>query len=298
MTSPMTKPHIVLAGTVIIIWAANFIVVRWGLDRMSPLSLCTWRFVLTFFPACLFLPPPRQGWVTLCIFGALTGVGQFGLLSIAMNGHITAGLASVLIQTQAFFSIFLAWLVLHERVSGHQVAGGLVGALGIALIAFNDGAGATGIGVTLVLLAALSWAMSNVLFKHSGFDGDLLAFMTWSSPFAVLPLAGLSLATEGPAPLLAPFQTPSLGVWVIIFWQAYPTSLFGYAVWNSLMRTYSLARIGPLTLLVPVVALALAGVLLGEDLPLQNAIGAALVIVGVSAPYYPRLVGRRSDQLS
>jgi O-acetylserine/cysteine efflux transporter len=213
------------------------------------------------------------------------GVGQFGLLTIALQGHISPGLASVVVQTAAFFNVALAAVMLREKIKRAQVLGCALAAAGLVVIGLNGGTAATALGIVLVLLAALSFAVCNLLLKRSGFSGDLVAFITWSSLYATIPLACLSLLTEGGAALLAPVSQPSLDVWLILAWQAYANNLFGYAVWNSLIRNYGLARIGPITLLVPVVPIALSALLLDEELTAWKVVAAALILAGLAAPY-------------
>lgn len=285
MATRITTVHLTLAITVVGIWGANFIVMKWGLNRLPPLTFCTWRFLLSFFPACLFLPAPRGHWRLLIAFGTLTGLGQFGLLCLAMQSLISPGLASVVVQTQAFFNVGLAAVLLKEDIKGAQVMGCLVAGAGLVIIALHGGTSATGAGILLVLLAALSWAFCNVLVRRSGYDGDLVAFMVWASLFATMPLAGLALIFEGAGPLALPLSRPEPDIWLIIAWQAYANTIFGYAVWNGLIRSYTLSRIAPLTLLVPVVAMALAAVLLGEKLESWKAAAAVLILLGIAAPY-------------
>jgi O-acetylserine/cysteine efflux transporter len=285
MVPRISAPHLALAAAVIGIWGSNFVVVRWGLDRLPPLALCTWRVFLSFAPACLLLRPPATQWRLLITVGVIMGVGQFGLLSIALQGHISPGLASVAVQTQAFFNVALAAIVLREQVKRVQVLGCLLAATGLLIIAIYGGTAATASGIVLVLLSALSWAVCNLLIKRSGFSGDLVSFITWSSLCATIPLASLSLLTEGGAALLSPVSQPNLEVWLILAWQAYANNLFGYAVWNGLIRSYSLAQIGPMTLLVPVVAIALSALLLHEELTAWKLAAAAFIIAGVAAPY-------------
>ncbi|MEO9229954.1 MAG: EamA family transporter [Devosia sp.] len=283
-----------LIAVVVLIWASNFIVVRWGLDRMAPLALCAWRFALSFFPVCLFLPPPRGRWRLLVAFGVVTGLGQFGLLFVAMRDQISPAIAAVVVQTQAFFNIALAAIVLGERVRTAQVVGCIVAASGLVVIGMAAGASATTIGIVLTLLAGLSWACCNVMMRRASYDGDLAAFMVWMSPFAALPLAALSLVTEGPAALVQPIRVFDAATIGIVAWQAYANTIFGYAVWNRLIRTHGLARIAPLTLLVPVVAMGMAVMLLSEQLDLAEVAAAGLIIAGVVIPQW-RTAKARTD---
>jgi O-acetylserine/cysteine efflux transporter len=144
------------------------------------------------------------------------GVGQFGLLSIALQGHISPGLASVVVQTAAFFNVALAALLLREQIKRVQVQGCVLAGFGLVIIALNGGTAATEFGILLVLLTALSFAICNVLLKHSGFSGDLVGFITWSSLFATIPLAGLSLLIEGAEALMLPVSQPSVVLWLLL----------------------------------------------------------------------------------
>jgi O-acetylserine/cysteine efflux transporter len=281
----MSRPHQALATTVIFIWASNFVVMRWGLDLLPPLALCAWRFALSFFPACLVLRPPKGRWRLTLAFGMLTGLGQFGLLCIAMRSHISPGLASIVVQTQAFFNIALAAVILGEKIKPGQIAGSIVSATGLIVIIASGDASATIFGIVLVLGAALSWALSNVILRACRYNEDFVALMVWSSLFGAIPLILCSLAFEGSAAILEPLSGPSVAIWLIILWQAFANSIFGYAVWNSLIYRYSLSIISPLTLLVPVLAMALAVIFVDEKLESWKLAAAALIVAGVATPY-------------
>lgn len=288
MTPRLPAHHLALAGLVVLIWGSNFIAVKWGLDRMEPLALCAWRFLFSFAPACLILRPPRGHMRLVAAFGILTGLGQFGLLFIAMEHFISPAMASVVVQAQAFFNVALAGVVLREGIRPSQILGCLVAAAGLVVIGFYGGASATLTGVLLTLTAALSWAVSNVIVRKCDYRGDLLNFMVWSSLFATLPLAALSLTLEGPEALTLPMTRFDWSLVALIAWQAYANTVFSYAVWNALVRRYSLSRIAPLTLLIPVITIALAVVLLDEKLAGWKILSAALIITGIGLPHMLR----------
>lgn len=283
--SLMSGRHRLLALSIVLIWASNFVALRWGLDRMPPLALCFWRFLLSFFPACLFVRVPKANWKLVVGFGVLTGLGQFGALAAAIQGHISAGLASALVQIQAVINVALAGLVLHERVTRAQIAGCMLSLAGLAVFMIRPDANATALGVMLVIVAAISWAVCNVLVKAGGYRGDLLQFLVWTSPVAMVSLGVLGLLIEGPTPMLIPISHPSVELWAIIAWQAFANTLYGYAVWNFLIRRYSLGRIGPLTLLVPIVAMALTAALLGERVSTLQLVASLFILSGVAVPW-------------
>ena len=286
----MSGQHRLLALSIVLIWASNFVALRWGLDRMSPLALCFWRFLLSFFPACLFVRIPTVNWKLAVGFGVLTGLGQFGALAAAIQGHISAGLASALVQVQAVINVALAGLILHERVTRAQIAGCLLSFVGLGIFMVRPDANATALGVILVVIAAVSWAVCNVLVKAGGYRGDLLQFLVWTSPIAMISLGVLEYSIDGPQQMMIPLIRPTPGLWAIIAWQAFANTLYGYAVWNFLIRRYSLGRIGPLTLLVPIVAMALTALLLGERVTALQLLAALTILSGVAVPALAPLI--------
>lgn len=281
----MPAPQLALAGLVIMIWGSNFIAVKWGLDRMEPLALCAWRFLFSFVPACLVLRPPRGHMRLVIAFGILTGLGQFGLLFIAIEHFISPAMASVVVQAQAFFNVALAGIVLKERIRLSQIVGCLIAAAGLVVIGIYGGSSATLVGVLLTLSSALAWAVSNVIVRKCDYRGELLNFMVWTSLFATLPLVVLSLTLEGPAALLVPITAFDWSLSALIAWQAFANTVFSYAVWNALIRRYSLSKIAPLTLLIPLVTIAFAVALLDEQLTEWKIISALLIITGIGLPY-------------
>ena len=150
--------HLWLALAVVAVWGSNFVVMKWALGTLPPLLLGALRFTLAFMPAALFVRRPAVRWRVLALYGVLIGAGQFGLLLVALRADITPGLASLVIQTQVFFTIGLAMALAGEKVQGFQAAALALAAAGLALIAANTDAATTPLGLALVLLAALSWA--------------------------------------------------------------------------------------------------------------------------------------------
>ena len=192
----LTLRHFLLALAVVAIWGSNFAIIRIGLNHLPPLLFAALRFSLVFLPAALFLKRPNVPLAKLAGYGVLIGAGQFGLLFLAMKGHITPGIASLVVQMQVFFTIGLSMLISRERVAPVQLVSLLLAAAGLAIILVMGGGSATPLGLGLVLLAALSWAGGNIVGRMPP-GVNMLAFIVWSSVFAVPPLAIMSLLTEG-----------------------------------------------------------------------------------------------------
>ena len=239
------------------------------------------RFALAFAPAALFVKRPAVAWRTLAVYGALIGAGQFGLLFVAMRADITPGMASLVIQTQVFFTIGLAMLLAGERIRAYQGLALALAAAGLAVIATRTDHATTPWGLALVLVAALSWAAGNIVGRRAG-RVDMLGFMVWSSLFSVPPLLLLSLWIEGPQAIMNGLQAADAAVWAAVLWQSLGNTLFGYAAWAWLLARHPAATVTPMALLVPVFGIGASALLLGEPLPAWKLGAAALVMAGLA----------------
>lgn len=278
----MPLNHLLLALAVVFVWGTNFVVIRWGLDGLPPFLFATLRFAFSALPWLLFIPRPTAPWHKLAAFGVLLGVGQFGLLFLAMQGSISPGLASLVVQTQVFFTIGLSLVLLKERVRGFQVLGLLLALAGLAVIALHlNAAVVTLLGLGLVLCAAFFWACANLVVKSLG-PVNMLHFMVWSSAFAVPPLLAISWFIEGPALMQSALTQATPLVWASVLWQALGNTLFGYGVWNWLLARHPAATVAPLALLVPVFGMGASALSLGEALPAWKLGAAALVLGGLA----------------
>jgi O-acetylserine/cysteine efflux transporter len=273
--------HLLLALAIVAIWGTNFVVIRVALDQLPPLLFATLRFTFAVLPAIVFVPRPRVGWASLAAYGVLIGAGQFGLLYIAMNGHISPGLASLVVQSQVFFTIALAMRLGGERVRPFQFVSLLMATGGIAIIVAHGGGSATPVGLVLVLLAAMSWAGGNQVARASGVT-NMLGFVVWASLFSIPPLFLGSLLLEGPSAIIAGVTDASAGAWAAILWQSVGNTLFGYAAWGWLLARHPAAAITPTAMLVPVFGMGASALVLGEALPGWKLGAAALVIGGLA----------------
>lgn len=211
--------HFLLALAVVAIWGSNFVVIKYALHTLPPMTLAVLRFGFALVPACLFLRRPRVDWRNLAGYGVLIGVGQFGLLYLSMRSQISPGLASLVVQTQVFFTLLLAMRIRRERVLGTQWLGLALAAGGIAVIAAHVDGTTTALGLAMVLAAAFCWACANLLTQQAG-RIDMLAYVVWSSAFAVPPLLALALLLDGPQAMAAGVAAADAGTWAAVLWQA------------------------------------------------------------------------------
>lgn len=288
----MPLSHLLLALAVVAVWGTNFVVIRWGLDGMPPFLFATLRFALSALPWMLFMPRPRVPWRKLAAFGVAIGVGQFALLYLAIQGRISPGLASLVVQMQVFFTIGLSLVLMRERVRAFQIAGLVLSLAGLLLIALNLDATVTVPGLLLVLAAGFFWSCGNLIAKSAG-QVNMLHFVVWSSAFAVPPLLALSLLLEGPAAIGHTLQTAGLATWATVLWQALGNSLFGYGAWNWLLSRHPAATVTPMALLVPLFGMGGSALMLGEAMPGWKLGACALVLAGLAVIiFWPRLRAR------
>lgn len=271
------------ATSVAVVWGLTFIAIKVGVGETSPLALSALRFFFSAIPCVFFMRPPKAPAWTVALYGLLIGVGQFGVLFIAIGQGFPVGLASLVIQAQAFFKIFLAWAFQGERPRPSQMAGAGIALAGMGVIGSERLAGASLGPFMLIVLAALFWAAGNAVAKGVGkSDGkvDMLPFTVWSSLAAPAPLVLMSLAFEGPH-ALATLAHPSLKLVISVLVLSYAGTLFGYGLWAWLLSRYSAAAVAPFALLVPVVGMAAGFLIFSERASLLELCGGLLIMAGL-----------------
>lgn len=287
---------LVLALLVILVWGVNFAVIKVGLVGVPPLLLGALRFMLAAFPALLFFKAPKVPLRLYLAFGLTMSVGQFAFLFSAIHVGMPSGLASLVLQSQSFFTLVLTALWLRERWQGNQLAGLLLAAGGLVLIGSAHGASMPLLGFLLTVAAAAMWACGNIVSRAVGRHGPMnqLAFVVWASLVPPLPLLALSWLIEGPAAISTALQGFGLASFASVAYLAWAATLFGYGVWTFLLSRYPINRVAPFTLLVPLVGLTTGWLAFGETLQPVHFIGGALLMVGLfvnlfGAPLLARL---------
>lgn len=285
----MSRSDWLRAVLVIVIWGVNFLAMKWGLEELSPLLLSAMRFCVASLPFLLFVRKPASlTWGVLAAYGLVQGVGQFGMLFAGLALGMPAGMASVVLQAQAFISLLLGALFLHEQPKPWQWIGLVIASVGLGVIgaARGDGAGSmTMIGFLLTLGAAAMWSLANLITRHAAKQGpyEPLPFLVWSSVFPILPLLILSAWLEGGARHIV-VQLQSAG-WLAMGSVAYLallSTLLGYGLWTKLLQRYTVGTVAPLSLLVPVIGIASAMWAFGERPVLLHWLGAAGVLLGMA----------------
>ncbi|MBC9726536.1 EamA family transporter [Streptomyces sp. TRM68367] len=272
--------RLILGLLVTAVWGLSFSMIKVAEETFDPLFLLVLRFVLCFLPAAFFLPRPQVPLRQLVSYGLVFGIGQFGLLFFGIQAGLSPGLASVVLQLQVFFTIAFGACFLKEQMTRGQSAGLVLGAAGVILIGMITKGTLTVIGLALVVCAAMSWGIANILVKKMG-NADPLGLIVWSSPIPAVILLPCALAIEGYASIESSVRHMDWASFGALLFIAYPTTVIGYSVWNSLLQRYEAGRIAPLTLLVPVFGMASSTLIFDERITTPKAIACGLLILGL-----------------
>ncbi|WP_369054611.1 EamA family transporter [Kineococcus terrestris] len=277
-----------LACLVAVLWGLNFPATELALAHFPPLLLVALRFALLAVPTVLLVPRPRVPVRWLLGYGLGFGVLQFLFLYTAMDVGMPPGLASIVLQSSAPFTVLLGAFLLRERLSGRQAAGVLVAVAGLAGIALHRGAadgGAPVAAVLLTLAGGLGWALGN-LSSRLARPPRPLHLVLWMSVVPPVPVAAASLALEGPDRVLTALTTATSSTtgWLALAGLAYVVvlaTLLGSGLWTSLMARHPSGVVAPFSMLVPVAGVSSSWLLLGDRTPVVEVALGAVVVAGV-----------------
>jgi len=282
----MTRKDGLLALLVVVVWGLNFVVIKVGLHNMPPLMLAGLRFLLVAFPALFFVARPKIPFRLLLGYGLTISFGQFAFLFCAINFGMPAGLASLVLQAQAFFTIILGALVFGERLQGKQLVGIALAVVGVLVLAEAslNGQHVALLGFLLTLAAAFCWASGNIFNKkimQLETRPAVMSLVVWSALIPIVPFMVASYLLDGPTVMLHSLVTLDLTTILSLIYLAFVATIVGYGIWGALLGRYETWRVAPLSLLVPVVGIASAALLLDEKLGALQLVGALLVMAGL-----------------
>ncbi|MRX10399.1 EamA family transporter [Pseudoduganella sp. FT25W] len=286
-TSPsaFSTRDLISALIVVIIWGTNFVAMKVGLRNLTPFQMGAARYVFAILPLILFVRPPKLAPKWVIAYGMSQGVGQFGLLFLSLKVGMSASLASVILQTQVFFTAIFGFMLLKEHASRALITGLLLAALGLACFGASSlqsvsSSDITPAGFVLCLVGAAMWAVSNIVVRRAQKetpDFDVISFIVWCGAVPVVPFMLLSLAFDDPATrwqwLGAPFIT-----WVAVAYVGWISTIIGYAMWTRLLKRHPVNRVAPFSLGVPVVGIASGMLALGDVITAWQWAGVLLIV--------------------
>ncbi|MCE9946540.1 MAG: EamA family transporter [Hafnia sp.] len=284
----MSVRDMLLALCVVVIWGVNFVVIKVGLHGMPPLLLGALRFIFVVIPAIFFIPRPKIPLKGIVIYGLTISFAQFAFLFCAINLGMPSGIASVVLQSQVFFSVLLGALILGEKVKRSQIVGILLAAAGMFVLAKG---GMTGnltdiplIALLFTLAAGFSWACGNItnrsIMQNAG-TTSIMSLVVWSALVPILPFLLCSWLFEGQAAIensLANIHLPTI---LALCYIAFLSTHVGYGLWGRLLTRYETWRVTPFALLVPVVGLTSGALILGEKIASLQIYGLLLIMLGL-----------------
>lgn len=276
----MEKRDVTFLLLVTVIWGVSFTVMKIGVVDMPPLFVCALRFLFTVFPGIFFVKKPDIRWSLIALYGLFLGGLAFGLVFMGLKLGMGAALSSVVMQTQALFTIILAAIIFHERIRRHQMVACGVSFAGLAVLGYTQATPTAIVPFLMIGGAALCWGISNIITKKAG-SVNMLAFVVYSSIFGTLGLLALSFVVEGGRAIMQATRSIDLTTVFVVVYLAGAATLFGFSVWSRMMQKYPAALVAPFSLVVPVSGMLSAVVFLGEEIHMAEIAGMALIFTGL-----------------
>jgi O-acetylserine/cysteine efflux transporter len=274
--------HRLLAALVAVVWGVNFLAIHASLTHFPPFLLVALRWTLLAIPTLLLVPRPQVPVRHLLAYGAGFGVLQFLFLYWGMAAGMPTGLASLVLQSSAPFTVVLGALLAGERLAARQGGAVMVAAAGLAVVGSQRAAGAAGWPFLLVVLGGLGWALGNLAVRAAR-PADPLRLTLWMSVVPPLPMLAVSLVVEGPRAIGDALATAPAAPWALIglAYTCLVATVVGSGVWTWLLSRHPAGTVAPFSMLVPVTGLASAAVVLGERPHALEWLGCAVVVAGV-----------------
>ncbi|MCZ2723472.1 EamA family transporter [Marinomonas sp. 15G1-11] len=276
----MKRFDVVLLVLLMALWGLNFSVIKLGVNNIDPLVLTAMRFFFAVIPLVFFIKKPDVKWRYLIMYGVSFGVGVWGMTTLSIDAGLSSGMASLLLDMSVVSGLFVGWYFLDEKITSSNLIGAFLALSGLVLILQLEDGSITIEGVGLVLIASLFWSVNGLIVKKANTQ-SIFAFNIWAMLFAPVLLLLLAVISHGvEAITLLPQHLNQLAIISALF-QAYPTTLLGYWFWNKMIMKYSISRVAPMTLLVPVFGIFGGVVFYNEAIEPTHIIATVLILLGL-----------------
>jgi drug/metabolite transporter (DMT)-like permease len=273
-----------------VLWGGSFFFTRVALQQLPPFTVVVLRvgfaaLILNIVVLASGQKMPREGWVWRAFFG-------MGLLNNALpfclivwgQTQIASALAAILNAATPLAGVVVAnFLTPDEKMTGNRLAGVVIGLLGVALMVGPEalqGLGAHGLAQLAVLAAAVSYAFAGVFgrrFKQMGVAPIVTAAGQVTA--STMMLAPVALVVDRPWMLGA----PSVTVWAAVVAMAALSTALAYALYFRILASAGATNLLLVTFLIPVSAIVLGALVLGERLEVKHFLGMALIGAGLAA---------------
>jgi O-acetylserine/cysteine efflux transporter len=276
----MKPADVCIAVLVAVIWGLAFVASRIALNELPPELMTTLRFSVAALP-CLFVRKPGVSWPLLIAIGFTLFLGQFLAQAFAIAHGVPVGLSSVIVQSQALFTIGLAAILFGERPSPLQTVGIGIATLGLLMICGTVGYDFSIGAFAIVMICPVSFAIGNILLRQAR-DVPMFDLFAWLCLVAAVPLLALTLASHGPQPTWHALSQMSPGVIACILLLGGVSTSIAYWLWGRLLRDYAAAQVVPFALLVPFVGSAASSIVFGERFGPLRLAGMVTVVGGIA----------------
>jgi O-acetylserine/cysteine efflux transporter len=275
------KPaDIFLAVLVAVIWGLAFVASRLALDELSPALMTAMRFAIAALP-CLFVRRPNVPWRVLIAISATLFLGQFLAQSWGIAHGVPVGLASVIVQSQALFTVAFAAVAFREIPTGMQVAGIAVAASGLLMICGTVGFDFSVGAFAVLMISPVSFAIGNLLLRQAR-EVPMFDLFAWLCLVPPLPLLALAFAVDGPQATWHALWQMSLTGWASMLFVGVISTCIAYWLWGRLLRDHTAAQVVPFALLVPFVGAAASSIVFGERFGPLRLAGMVTVVCGIA----------------
>src|SRR3984957_13070319 len=276
----MKPADVFLAVLVAVTWGFGFVASRLALDELSPELMTALRFSIAAVP-CLFVRRPNVPWTILVAISATLFLGQFLSQSWAIAHHVPVGLASVIVQSQALFTVAFAAVAFREIPSRLQIAGIGVAAAGLLMICGTVGFDFSAGAFAVLLISPISFAVGNLLLRQAR-DVPMFDLFAWLCLVAAIPLFALTLLVDGPQATGHSLWHLSPTAMISMLFIGAISTCVAYWLWGRLLRDYTAAQVVPFALLVPFVGAAASSVVFGERFGPLRLAGMVTVVCGIA----------------
>ena len=287
----MKPADVCLAVLVAVIWGSAFVLSRIALDELSPELMTALRFIIAAIP-CLFVARPKVSWPTLIAISFTLFLGQFLAQAYGIAGGVPVGLTSVIVQSQALFTIAFAAVLFGERPTRMQTVGIAIAAIGLLMICGTVGYDFSVAVFAVLMLSPVFFAVGNLLLRRAQ-GVAMFDLFAWLCLVAAVPLLALAVAKNGVAPTWRQLSHMSLTVLLCMLGIGLISTCFAYWLWGRLLRDYPAAQVVPFALLVPFVGSLASSIVFGETFGRLRLAGMLTVVGGIAV----MLLAKRAQNL-
>ena len=288
----MKPADVCIAVLVAVIWGLAFVASRIALDELPPVLMTALRFAIAALP-CLFVRRPDVSWPLLAAISFTLFLGQFLSQAYGIAHGVPVGLSSVIVQSQALFTIAFAVIVFREWPTPMQAVGIAIATIGLLMICGTVGYDFSVAAFAILMISPISFAIGNLLLRRAQ-NVPMFDLFAWLCLASAVPLFALALGNDGAASTFHALIHMSLTTLLCMLALGGISTSIAYWLWGRLLRDYPAAQVVPFALLVPFVGSAASSIVFSERFGPLRLAGMLTVVGGIAV----MLLARRSRRVA